>query len=222
MKNSTRNKINLVFSSFLVIGFIVCTFFFSTLAKQVGGDAGCLIQAGILVLFGLLLFYATRVGEGKQVRRFSLAVLLLLVLPCAYIIAASFLDFLPFHDSLAPVSAIAESGKSTLFQPMILMLACVGLGYGVPYTFLSGYELKTEEGEETEAETAPADDAPFEGGLAEELAQTADEAAEEKAEEAAEDTAEDASDDASEDAPEEASAEDTPAEEAPAPEDKGE
>ncbi len=47
MKNSMRNKLNLIFSCFLVIGYIICTFFFSTLAKQVGGDKGSLIQSPV-------------------------------------------------------------------------------------------------------------------------------------------------------------------------------
>lgn len=122
MKKLTRNKINLLFSSFLVIGYIVCSYFFSSLAKQVGGTVGSLIQCVILVLFGALLFYATRVGEGRQVRRFSIAVLVLLVVPCLYIILASFVPGLPFHDQIAPVTAIAESGSESLFQPVILRL----------------------------------------------------------------------------------------------------
>ena len=152
MKNTTRNKINLVFSSFLVIGYIVCTYFFSQLANQVSGGMGNLIQSLILVLFGLLLFYATRVGEGRQVKRFSLAVLLLLVVPCLYIVAASFASFLPFHDQLAPATAATDAGSIVRLQPVILMLACVGLGYGVPYTFLSGYELATDDEKKDEAE----------------------------------------------------------------------
>ena len=77
MNKNNRNKLNIIFSSFLVIGYIVCTYFFSSLASQVSGVVGTLIYALITVVFGLLLFYATRVGEGKQVRRFSLAVLLM-------------------------------------------------------------------------------------------------------------------------------------------------
>ena len=205
MKNTMRNKINLVFSSFLVIGYIVCTFFFSSLADRVGGVGGSLIQSLILVLFGLLLFYATRVGEGKQVKRFSLAVLLLLVVPCVYIIAASFLSFLPLHDQFAATTVVTANGTFNT-QPIILMLACVGLGYGVPYTFLSGYELKTEE---DEAKEAAEEEKILEGGLAEELAETEAEAAaeaEEVAEEAAEEAEEavEAAEDAAEDVAEEA------------------
>lgn len=144
MKNSKRNIVNLIFSSFLIIGYIVCTYFFSSLAKQVSGIGGNLIQIAILLVFGLLLFYATRVGEGKQVKRFSLPVLLLVDLPCLYIILAALFKPIPLHDQLAPVDGAF---------PVILILAVVALGYGIPYTFLSGYEL-AEEDDEEEAEEA--------------------------------------------------------------------
>ena len=180
MKNTKRNKINIIFSSFLVIGYIVCTYFFSSLASQVSGTLGSLIQILMLVIFGLLLFYATRVGEGKQVRRFSLAVLLLIDLPALYIILAALIPGFPFHDAIAPTSALAMLG-SVSGPSIILMMACVALGYGIPYTFFSGYEMKEDE-EETEAETETT--APIEGGLAEELADT-----EGKVEEAAEEAA---------------------------------
>jgi len=181
MKNTKRNKINIIFSSFLVIGYIVCTYFFSSLASQVSGTLGSLIQILMLVIFGLLLFYATRVGEGKQVRRFSLAVLLLIDLPALYIILAALIPGFPFHDAIAPTSALAMMGGVS-GPSIILMMACVALGYGIPYTFFSGYEMKEDE-EETEAETETT--APVEGGLAEELADT-----EGKVEEAAEEAAE--------------------------------
>lgn len=170
MKNTKRNIINLVFSSFLVIGYIVCTYFFSNLASKVSGLGGTLIQVLILLVFGLLLFYATRVGEGKQVKRFSLPVLLLVDVPCLYIIAAALIKALPLHDQLAPVNGSF---------PFILILATVALGYGIPYTFLSGYELKTddEEEEEPEAEAEEKKEAieeesePVKGGIAEEIAE---------------------------------------------------
>ncbi len=189
MKDSKRNIINLIFSSFLVIGYIVCTYFFSGLAKQVSGTVGNLIQLAILLVFGLLLFYATRVGEGKQVRRFSLPVLLLVDVPCLYIIAAAMISALPLHEQLAP----AEGSL-----PIILILATVALGYGIPYTFLSGYELKSYDEEyaedeentaEEQEEPAPAEEKkPVAGGLAEELAEA--EAEDNEAETAEEDAAE--------------------------------
>lgn len=209
MKNpkSKSNKINIIFSSFLVIGYIICTYFFSSIAGQISGVWGKLIQILIMVLFGLLLFYATRVGEGKQVKRFSLAVLLLIDLPALYLILASFVPGMPLHDFITPpvssmmamMGATANSGPS-----IILMLACVALGYGIPYTFFAGYELK-EEGDEEAVE----EEAVVEGGLAEELAET--EKAEEEAADEATEAAEEATEEVAEEAAEEAAdkAEDT-------------
>ena len=173
--NTKRSKVNIIFSSFIIIGYIVCTYFFSSLASQVSGTLGSLIQILILLIFGLLLFYTTRVGEGKQVRRFSLAVLLLIDLPALYIILAALIPALPFHDAIAPQNTMAMMGLGGQNAPsIILMAACVALGYGLPYTFFSGYEMK-EEDEEAE------DGAVVEGGLAEELAEIESEN-EEKAE----------------------------------------
>ena len=174
-KDSKRNIINLVFSSFLVIGYIVCSYFFYSLSQKVAGVGGNLIQLAILLVFGLLLFYATRVGEGRQVKRFSLPVLLLLDIPCIYIALAAMIKALPLHEQLAPVDGAF---------PVILILAIIALGYGIPYTFLSGYELDgypdeqedqpAEENAEAEkdAEAESEDEAePVEGGLAEEIAE---------------------------------------------------
>ena len=193
--NSKRNKINIIFSSFLVIGYIICTYFFSALASQLSGAVGTLIQVLMLAVFGLLLFYATRVGEGRQVRRFSLAVLLLIDLPALYIILAALIPALPFHSAIAPESTMALMGGLSA-PSIVLTMACIALGYGIPYTFFSGYEIKDEDEED--------ENAAVEGGLAEELAQTdaeneekteiindaAEEAAEETAGEAAEETTE--------------------------------
>ena len=189
MKNTKRNKINQIFSAVLVIGFIICSYFFSTLATKATGLWGVLIQLLVLLLFGLLLFYATRVGEGKAVKRFSLAVLLLIDLPALYIILATFIEGMPFHDQLASTT-------------IVVYLATVGLGYAIPYTFLSGFEMIEEKDEEEVKE----EETVLEGGLAEELLET------EKEEEEAE-TAE-AKKDAAEEAPaEEKAEEETPAEE---------
>jgi hypothetical protein len=190
--NSKSNKLNILFSSFLVIGYIICTYFFSSIASQIVGTWGTVIQVLIMVVFGLLLFYATRVGEGKQVKRFSLAVLLLIDLPALYIILAALVPALPLHNMIAPQNAaMAMMGatSSSSGPSIILMLACVALGYGIPYTFFSGYEMKEEGEEEAEekAEEAPV----LEGGLAEELAET-EKDAEAKADEAVEETEENA------------------------------
>lgn len=172
MKN--RNKINLVFSSFLVIGYVICAYFFSTLANQVSGVGGSLIQIALLIVFGLLLFYATRVGEGRQVRRFSLAVLLLIDIPALLIIIAGLVNGFPFHSAIA-------SAQGVTAPSIIMTLACIALGYGIPYTFVSGYEIAEDE-EEAEEEEAQEDKKEFvEGGIAEELNETAED--EEKVEE---------------------------------------
>ena len=193
--NSKSNKLNIIFSSFLVIGYIICTYFFSSIASQSAGTWGSVIQ-----VFGLLLFYATRVGEGKQVKRFSLAVLLLIDIPALYIILAALIPALPLHNFIAPQNAsMAMMGMTGSSGPsIILMLACVALGYGIPYTFFSGYEIQ-EEGEETAEEAAQ--EAVVEGGLAEELAET-EKDAEEKADEAVEEASENA-EEAAQDAVEE-------------------
>ena len=186
--NSKSNKINIIFSSFLVIGYIICTYFFSSIASQVTGTWGSVIQILIMVIFGLLLFYATRVGEGKQVKRFSLAVLLLIDIPALYIILAALVPALPLHNLIVPQNAtLAMMGVGSSGPSIILMLACVALGYGIPYTFFAGYEMK-EEGEEAAEEKA--EEAPvLEGGLAEELAET-EKDAEAKADETVEEAAE--------------------------------
>ena len=188
--NSKSNKLNIIFSSFLVIGYIICTYFFSSIAGQTVGTWGSVIHVLIMVVFGLLLFYATRVGEGKQVKRFSLAVLLLIDIPALYIILAALIPALPLHNFIAPQNAsMAMMGMTGSSGPsIILMLACVALGYGIPYTFFSGYEMQ-EEGEETTKEASQ--EAVVEGGLAEELAET-EKDAEEKADEAVEEASENA------------------------------
>ena len=93
----------------------------------------------------MLLFYATRVGEGRQVRRFSLAVLLLIDLPSLFIILAGIISGVPFHSAIAAAQGVTAPS-------IIMTLACIALGYGIPYTFLSGYELNTDDEEEEEEE----------------------------------------------------------------------
>ena len=210
--NSKSSKINGVFSAFLVIGYIVCAYFFSSLANQLTGNKGPLVQVLILVVFGLLLFYATRVGEGKQIKRFSLAVLLLIDLPALYIIIANFFPNFPFSAAINPALAqqtlAAEQGvvqaATTSGPSIILVLACVALGYGLPYTFFSGYEISLEETVEDEVAQ---ENAPVEGGIAADLAEAEEtaEATEETTEEAVEETAE-AAEEAAEDAEETAEA----------------
>lgn len=121
----------LFFSAFLVIAFVICSYFFLGLIRDMtslDNTVRQLLTCAVFVVFGLILFYATRIGDGKQVKRFSVATLLLLDLPALYIILASAAPGLPFPLDL---SACNE----------IVLMASAALGYGLPYTFLSGYEL---------------------------------------------------------------------------------
>ncbi len=151
MKKESREKLNLFFSSFLIIGFIICTYFFMSLTSRVSTGVGNLISVVVFILFGLIVFYATRVGEGVPVKRFSPIVLCVLDVPALFVIIASLAPAFPLHDALAS-------------QPTVMTFACIALGYGIPYTFLSGFELMEEINEEAVKE------AMVEGGIAQELA----------------------------------------------------
>jgi len=164
MNKSGREKLNLFFSSFLVIGFVVCTYFFMTLttATNMTTAKEGFVKAVVFVLFGLIIFYATRVGEGVAVKRFSPIVLCVLDIPALYIILASLVTKLPLHTQLASV-------------PEIMMVAAIALGYGIPYAFFSGFELKEEteviKEEEKESDT---EEEVVEGGIMEELTSLSD------------------------------------------------
>lgn len=162
MKKSSRDKLNLFFSAFLVIGYIICSYFFMALTSSVSTAMANLIQVVVFVLFGLLIFYATRVGDGIPVKRFSPIVLCVLDVPALFIIIATLAPAFPLHAALAS-------------QPVVMMFACIALGYGIPYTFLSGFEMAEE--------TAECDTV-VEGGIAQELQELAQqEEAEELADE---------------------------------------
>ena len=197
-KNSKRENVNLFFSAFLMLAYIVCGYFFAQFANTVGGStAKALVTAIIFAVFGLLVFYATRVGEGKAIKRFSLVTLIVLDIPAFLIILASIFSFMPLHAQLAEA-------------PIVTYLAAIALGYGIPYTFLSGFETDYEETEEEESEEeeepavleggveadieeeeeAPAEEEPVdevvvegEAAEAEAPAETAEEVSEEKTEE---------------------------------------
>ena len=185
-KPNKRENINLFFSAFLILAFIVCAQFFSQFAANLTGVDGKLSAVGqlvmvlIYVVFGLLVFYATRVGDGKPVKRFSPLTLIILVIPSLYIIIASMAKFMPLNGVLAPTGGSLS---------VIVVLAGVALGYGIPYTFLSGFELLPEDAPEQEEATV------LEGGveadiLESEATEEADEAAEGAAEEKTEESAE--------------------------------
>jgi len=142
-KNNKRDTINLFFSAFLVTAYVICSFFFSQMASTMNPNMSGIINVLIYSVFGVILFYATRVGEGKQVLRFSPMTLVFLVLPTFYVILAYLIPAMPFG------SAIAENA-------LIMTVAAVAFGYGLPYTFVSGYEIAPEEEEQQEEENAVA------------------------------------------------------------------
>lgn len=145
MNKKKKDLWNLLFSAFLITAFIICAYFFVGLIKDnfaMNKGMMNLMTALVFAIFGAVLFYATRIGDGKQVWRFSVTTLLVMVLPALYIIVASFATGLPFGEAI--------SGRSEL-----IYLAGVALGYGIPYTFLSGYEL--DRSEEPAADQQPAD-----------------------------------------------------------------
>lgn len=172
-KPDKKEHINLFFSAFLIIAFIVCANFFAQFTATMDTIPGQLITVAVYAVFGLLLFYATRVGDGKAIKRFSPLTLLILVLPSLLIIVASLAPFMPLHDLLA---ADKLSGKLSL----ITSLAAVAIGYGIPYSFFSGFELAYD-GEEAEASEEEPE--VLEGGVEADIldAQEEEEAEEEEA-----------------------------------------
>ena len=138
-KPNKRDTLNLVFSAILILGFIVCSYFFLTLADA-NADLAPYIKTLVFVMFGLIVFYATRVGEGKPVKRFSIFTLLVLDIPALYAVLAQFIPALPLHNQIACLDGVTPLPYSPLF-----ILACIALGYGIPYTFLSGFEAKDTE-----------------------------------------------------------------------------
>ena len=102
-----------------------------------------------------------------------------MVLPSLYIMIASVAKFMPLNNIFA-----GNSGTVSV----ITALAAIAFGYGIPYTFFSGFELASEDNEEAAPEV-------LEGGVeadiienTEETVETAEETLE-AAEEAAEDEA---------------------------------
>ncbi len=133
MKKRRRDTANMFFSAFLVLAYVVCAYFLFKLCENL---TNATLNAAIILLivagFGLFLFYATRVGDGKQVLRFSPVVLIMLVLPSVYVICAFFAVGLPLHDEVYDCE-------------QVLYIAAITLGYSIPYTFTSGYEMVSAE-----------------------------------------------------------------------------
>ncbi len=174
-KIDKREMLNLFFSAFLIVAFIVCAHFFNQFTSTLTPIAGSIVSILLYVVFGLLLFYATRVGDGKAIKRFSVMTLVVLVIPSLYIIIASIATGLPFHEAFS-----ADDGSLN----MVVTLACVALGYGIPYTFFSGFETVDED-----AVAKTEENAVLEGGIEADILE--EEAVEEEtAEDAVEETEE--------------------------------
>ena len=151
-KNSSRDNVNLLFSAFLIIAYIVCGFFFLTFINSAAVQGDIIknaLTSVVLLVFGLLIFYATRVGEGKTVKRLSIVTLVVLDLPALYIVLAYILPFMPLSDVFAGT-------------PAIPLMAAIALGYGIPYAFISGFETVEIKEEKEEV---------LEGGIEEELSE---------------------------------------------------
>lgn len=136
-KPDKKEHINLLFSAFLVIAFIICANFFAKSIESMSVMAGRLVVAGVYIVFGVLLFFATRIGEGKPVKRFSPFTLCVMVVPSFFIILASLFDGMPLHGAFMPGSVYGLS--------VVASLASVAFGYGILYTFFSGFELEEED-----------------------------------------------------------------------------
>lgn len=143
-KNKSTRKKNtggLIFSAILVTAFVICSYFFMNMIDKVGQVwLRALLCIIVFVLFGLFLFYATRVGDGKQVIRFSPATLIIMDLPALYIILAALISQLPLSAEIVSCSPI-------------IYLASIVLGYGIPYTFLSGYEIDNSDSVQQDTNT---------------------------------------------------------------------
>lgn len=142
-KPTKRETLNLILSAFLILGYIVCTYFFLTVTASTAPALEPYVQVLVFLVFGLVVFYATRIGDGKQVKRFSIATLIILDIPAFYAILAYFMPNMPLHGFIANLG-----GANALSYSPILILACIALGYGIPYTFLSGYEQKSDDEQE--------------------------------------------------------------------------
>lgn len=153
-KNSKKDTINLFLSAFLILVFIFCSNFFGSYLSARQDTLGVVLTIFVYAIFGALMFYATRVGDGKQIKRFSPLTLIFMVLPTLYIIVAAIIPGLPFHDVLYADNSLT----------IVSTLSAVAFGYGIPYSFLSGYEISDDE-EETETEISEETEEMLEGGV---------------------------------------------------------
>ncbi|MCH5303614.1 MAG: hypothetical protein J1E41_02010 [Ruminococcus sp.] len=154
-KNTSHEKLNLFFSAFLIIAYIICGYFFVSFVNTQSNElVKNILMVVIFAVFGLLVFYATRVGEKKIVKRFSLVTLIVLDLPTLFIILSYIIGGFPLHEAIAGANGGA-----------IALMAAIALGYGIPYTFISGFETDTEDEEEEETDEAEEEETLLEGGI---------------------------------------------------------
>lgn len=146
-KPNKRDSLNLIFSALLILGYVVCSYFFLTFSEA-NADLAPYVKTLVFIVFGLIVFYATRVGEGKPIKRFSIWTLIVLDIPALYTILAQLIPGMPLHQQIAYLD-----GATALPYSPIFILACVALGYGIPYTFLSGFEAKSEDEKATDEDT---------------------------------------------------------------------
>ena len=139
-KKSMSSKMNLLFSAFLVFAFTICSYFIDSFSVNIQNQTlRNALPIILFAVFGLFLFYATRVGDGKPVYRFSVSALLLMVLPGLLVFLAYISEGMPFHEQLV------SNGEN-----MAKIAACA-FGYGLPYMFISGFELSVDQGGDNEA-----------------------------------------------------------------------
>ncbi len=156
--NSSHEKVNLFFSAFLIIAYVICGYFFVSFANTQGPVVRNIVLSAVFAVFGLLVFYATRVGEKKIVKRFSIATLIILDIPSLLIILAFCIEGFPFHELVA-----GAAGDSV--QGIVAFMAAVALGYGIPYTFISGFETVSEEELNKADEEKEEEEEVLEGGI---------------------------------------------------------
>ncbi len=151
---------NLV-STFLLVLYVVLTGVVYTWAMDLA-TKGTLsyeftyyIDFALYIGMGLVLFFATRTGDGKTIYRvnwFSIAFILVPVvfLLVNIVLCVSFANQSEFV--LGVVSLAFDKYARTLYLVLILF------GYAIPYSFISGFEKKVETPaaipEETEAAAA--------------------------------------------------------------------
>lgn len=152
-----------------------------TAQASMSGELQLYINFALFVGMGMVLFFATRTGEGKTVYRVNWFSLALILLPLVALVIVMVL-VVSFAVDIALINTIFMQYMSSFYLALVL------LGYCIPYSFISGFERKFEvtpkaEDEvvlvETDAEeTVPVKDDESDGVSAEEETDVPDEATE--------------------------------------------